>query len=133
MRNIILKSSSLALLLLGVYNLFIAISAFFFSPEFKKLEGNFIYFIVFIDLSTTIIYLVGSFGFFIQKTWTTPFLFFSTFFFVISFIGLLFHALSGGSYDESIIMAITFRTFITCLFTGVAWKYLSKKMELPAY
>ncbi|HEY5370267.1 MAG TPA: hypothetical protein VIJ75_14890 [Hanamia sp.] len=133
MRNVILKSSSFALLLFGVYNLFIATSVFFFSPELKKQEGNFIYFIVFVDLSAAVIYLVASYGFFIQKTWATPFLFFSTFFFVISFIGLLFHALSGGSYDESIIMAITLRTFITCVFTGVAWKYLSKKMELPAY
>jgi hypothetical protein len=133
MRNIVLKSSSFVLLLLGLYNLFIAVSAFFFSPEFKKLEGDFIYFIVFIDLSTAIIYLVASFGFFKEKGWTTFFLFFSTFFFVISFLGFLFHVLSGGSYDESIIMAITFRTFITCVFTVVAWKYLSKKMELPAY
>lgn len=133
MRNIILKSSSSVLLLLGLYNLFIAISQFFFLPDFKKLEGNFIYYIVFIDLSTTIIYLVGSLGFFKEKRWTTPFLFFSTFFLVISFLGLLFHALAGGRYDESIIMAITFRTFVTCVFTGLAWKYLSKKMELPTY
>ena len=133
MRNIVLKSSSSVLLILGLYNLFIAVSVFFFSPEFKKLEGDFIYFIVFIDLSAAIIYLVASLGFFKERGWTTPFLFFSTFFLVISFLGLLFHALAGGSYDESIIMAITFRTFITSVFTVVGWKFLSKKMELPAY
>lgn len=133
MRNIIVKSSSFVLFFFGFYNLFIAIFAFFFSPELKRLEGDFIYYIIFIDLSTAIIYLVSSFGFFKEKFWTTPFLFFSTFFLVVSFIGLLFHVLAGGSYDESIIMAITFRTFITCVFTALAYKYLSKKMELPAY
>lgn len=133
MRNIILKSSAFVLLLLGLYNLSIAVSEFFFQPEFRKAEGNFIYFIVFIDVSTALIYLVASFGFFKEKVWTTFFLFFSTFFLVICFLGFLFHVLSGGSYDENIILAITFRTFIICVFTVVAWKYLSKKMELPAY
>jgi|SRR6185312_4513524 len=133
MRNIIIKSSSFLLLLLGVYNFFIAVSLLFYSPEFKKMEGNFIYFIIFINLLSAIIYLTGSFGFFKEKSWIISFLFFSTLILVVSFMGLLIHVLTGGSYDEKIILSITFRTFITCVFTGIAWKYLSKKMELPAY
>ncbi len=133
MRNIIIKFSSFLLLLLGVYNLFVAVSLLFYSPEFKKVEGNFIYFIIFINLLSAIIYLTGSFGFFKEKAWIISFLFFSSLILVVSFIGLLVHVLTGGSYDEKIILTITFRTFITCIFTGVAWKYLSKKMELPVY
>ena len=133
MRNIIIKFSSFLLLLLGVYNLFVAVSLLFYSPEFKKVEGNFIYFIIFINLLSAIIYLTGSFGFFKEKAWIISFLFFSSLILVVSFIGLLVHVLTGGSYDEKIILTITFRTFITFIFTGVAWKYLSKKMELPVY
>ena len=133
MRNIIIKFSSFLLLLLGVYNLFVAVSLLFYSPEFKKVEGNFIYSIIFINLLSAIIYLTGSFGFFKEKAWIISFLFFSSLILVVSFIGLLVHVLTGGSYDEKIILTITFRTFITCIFTGVAWKYLSKKMELPVY
>jgi len=133
MRNIIIKFSSFLLFLLGLYNLFVAVSLLFYSPGFKKEEGDFIYFIIFINLLSAIIYLTGSFGFFKEKAWIISFLFFSTLILVVSFIGVLFHVLIGGSYDEKIILTITFRTFITCIFTGVAWKYLSKKMELPAY
>lgn len=133
MRNIIIKFSCLSLFLIGLYNLFIAVSLLFYSPEFKKAEGNFIYFIIFINVLCAIIYLTGSFGFFKEKVWTISFLFFSTLILVVSFMGLLVHVLTGGSYDEKIIMTITIRTFITCVFTGIAWKYLSKKMELPAY
>lgn len=133
MRNFIIKFSALFLILFGLYNLFTATSFLFFSPEFKKLEGNFIYFRIFVNLLSAIIYLFGSFGFFKEKEWTITFLFFSTLILVVSFIGLLIHVIKGGSYDENIIMSITLRTFITTAFTGIAWKYLSKKMELPAY
>ena len=130
MRNIILKSSAIFLLLFGLISLFMTISIIFDLFNLRKSEGNYVLFIVYANLICAIIYVCAGYGFFKEKNWTTIWLFVASCILIVAFIALLVFIFTGGIYEEKTIIAMTFRTFITLIFTGISWKYLSKKEVL---
>lgn len=130
MRNIILKSSAVFLLLFGLVSLFMTTSIIFDLFNLRRSEGNYVLFIVYANLFCAIIYVFAGYGFFKEKNWTTICLFVASCILIVAFIALLVFIFTGGIYEEKTIIAMTFRTFITMIFTGISWKFLSKKEAL---
>lgn len=126
MRKFILKSSAVFLLLFGLLSLFMTISVIFDLFDVRKMEGNYVLFVVYANLVCAIMYLFSAYGFFTEKQWTTMCLFVAACILILAFVGLLIHIVTGGIYELKTIMAMTFRTFITMVFTGISWYYLSR-------
>lgn len=130
MRNTILKSSAIFLFLFGLLSLFMTTSIIFDLFGIREMEGNYVLFIVYANLICAIIYICSAYGFFKEKSWTTICLFVAASILILAFIGLLIHIYMGGVYEEKTIKAMAFRTFITLVFTGISWNYLSKEKQL---
>lgn len=127
MRKVILKSSGVFMLLLGLISLFMTTSIIFDLFHIRKLEGNYVPFIVYVNLICSVIYLVSAYGFFKEKKSTTSYLFVASSILVIAFVALLIYILQGGIYEIKTARAMSVRILITITFTGIAWNYLSKK------
>lgn len=127
MKKIILKSSAVFMLLLGLVSLFMTTSIIFDLFHIRQMEGNYVPFIVYANFICSIIYLIASYGFFKEKRSTTAYLFVASSILIIAFIAFGIYILKGGIYETKTVKAMSVRTLITIAFTGIAWNYLSKK------
>lgn len=133
MRNIILKSSSVLVLLFGLFSLFKSLSIIFDLFHIRESEGNYVLVVVIANLICGIIYLCAGYGLFRSKPWTTKFLFSSAFILLLTFIILVIYIITGGIYEEKTIIAILIRTFITLIFTLISWNFITKKNQFSGY
>jgi uncharacterized membrane protein (DUF2068 family) len=127
MKNSILKIASSFLLLFGCVSIFMTVSVIFDLHGIRKLEGNYVLFVVYANLVCGVIYLLASYGFFKQKKWTTLLLGVAFFILIIAFIGLGLYIYAGEIHEDKTVNAMIFRIFITLLLYYVAWKFISSK------
>jgi hypothetical protein len=127
MRNIILKSSAVFMLLFGLVSLFMTTSIIFDLFQIRKMEGHYVSFIVYVNLICAIIYLISVYGFLKEKRSTTTYLFVASSILIISFIAFLIYISNGGIYETKTVKAMSVRILITIVFTGISWNYLSRK------
>jgi hypothetical protein len=62
-----------------------------------------------------------------KKKWTTKLLIITTTILIVSFIGLLIHANTGGIYEQKTIKAMLSRITITGAFSIISWYLITKK------
>ena len=127
MKNIILKIAGSFLLLFGCVSIFMTVSVIFNLFEIRKLEGNYVLFVVYANLICGVLYLLAGYGFFKQKKWTSLLLGISFLILLIAFIGLGFHIYSGEIYEHKTVNAMIFRTAVTLLLYYLARRFISKK------
>jgi hypothetical protein len=92
-------------------------------------EGNYVLFIVWANLLSSILYLVAAYGFIKDKNWTIKPLGISIIVLLMAFIGLFFYINSGGIYETKTIGAMLFRMTVTIVFTALAFFMISKKLK----
>lgn len=126
MKNIILKSSALALVLFALLTFFMSGSVIFDLFGIRAKEGNYVLFVVISNFICGFLYLLAAYGLFTQKLWTTRLLLASVGILVLSFLGFLWHINIGGIYEARTLKAMLFRISLTSLFAGISWHYISR-------
>lgn len=127
MKQVILKTSSVILIVFALITLFMSSSVIFDLFGIREKEGNYVLFVVVSNFIAGFLYLSGAYGLLLAKKWTTSLLLFTTIILIISFIGLLIHIYTGGVYEQKTITAMLFRIGITGLYSIIAWFTLQKK------
>ena len=129
MKVTILKISAIILTLFALITLFMSSSVIFDLFGIREKEGNYVLFIVITNFICGFIYLVAAYGMFFGRTWTTRLLVFATSILTISFVGLIWHILNGGIYEQQTVKAMLFRIAITAVFGGLSWRFTSAEMD----
>jgi hypothetical protein len=127
MKTIILKISGTILTLFALITLFMSTSVIFDLFGIREKEGNYVLFVVISNFIAAFMYLLGAYGLFTEKKWSTKLLLITTKILIVSFIGLLIHANSGGIYEHKTIKAMLSRIAITGAFAGISWYFITKK------
>ena len=121
------KISAAILTLFALVTVFMSGSVIFDLFGIREKEGNYVLFIVISNFICGVLYLMAAYGLFVGKKWTTRLLFAATAILLLGFAGLLWHINTGGIYEQQTIKAMLFRISLTILFTGIAWRYISKE------
>ena len=121
MKKYISYSAAIILGLFALITLYLSTSITFDLFGVRAKQGNFVPFIVRINLICSILYLIACYGFFTLKKWTIILLILAAVILVIAFIGLKWHIDAGGLYEIKTVGAMIFRILVTILFAGVAY------------
>ncbi|MBK7232956.1 MAG: hypothetical protein IPH93_12020 [Saprospiraceae bacterium] len=111
----------------GMLTLFLSTSVIFDLFGIRAKEGNYVLFVVWSNFISSILYLFAAYGFIKNKKWTVALLGISTLILIAAFIGLKFHASSGGIYETKTIGAMIFRISVTLVFAIIAYFTITKK------
>jgi hypothetical protein len=126
MKSIALKTLAVLLGLFACLTLFMSTSVIFDLFGIREKEGNYVLFVVVSNFIAGFLYLFAAFGLFTQKTWTFKLLLTITLILMVSFLGLLIHANSGGIYETKTIKAMIFRVSFTAFYTFITWFFISR-------
>jgi len=129
MKNIILKTVAVIITLFALITLFMSTSVIFDLFGIREKEGNFVLFVVISNFIAGFLYLFSAYGLFTEKKWVTKLLLITTAILIVSFLGLLIHAKTGGIYEEKTISGMIFRIAITGVFAGISWFFISKNKK----
>ena len=113
----------------GLLTLFLSTSVIFDLFGIRAKEGNYVLFVVWSNFISSILYLFAAYGFVKVKNWTTIPLGISTLILIAAFIGLKFHASSGGIYETKTIGAMIFRIAVTLVFAIIAFFTINKQLN----
>jgi hypothetical protein len=111
----------------GVLTLYLSTSVIFDLFGVREKEGNFVFFVVWANFISSIIYLLSVFGLLTLKKWTYKVLGISAVLLVITFVAFQFHIQSGGIYENKTSGALIFRSALTLVFTLFAYFTIDKK------
>lgn len=127
MKPMILKTSATIITLFALITLFMSTSVIFDLFGIRAREGNYVLFVVVSNFMAGFLYLFAAYGLFTEKTWATKLLLITTTILIVSFIGLLIHANTGGIYEHKTIKAMLSRIAITGAFSIISWYLITKK------
>jgi hypothetical protein len=111
----------------GLLTFFLSTSVIFDLFGIRAKEGNYVLFVVWSNFISSIIYFFAAYGYVKGSKWTAALLGISTLILVSAFVGLLFHANSGGIYEAKTIKAMVFRISVTLVFAIIAQFTITKK------
>lgn len=126
MKSITLKTSAIIITLFALITLFMSTSVIFDLFGIREKEGNYVLFVVISNFIAGFLYLTAAYGLFTEKTWASKLLLLTTTILIVSFVGLLIHANTGGIYEQKTIKAMLSRIAITSAFTVIAWFSINK-------
>ncbi|HLV41982.1 MAG TPA: hypothetical protein VKY37_06875 [Brumimicrobium sp.] len=121
MKRIITYASAIILLAFGMLTLLLSTSVIFDLFGIREMEGNYVPLIVWANFIVSLFYLIGAYGFFMEKVWTTKLLGVGTVLLILAFIYLIIHIFSGGIYEDKTVGAMIFRTALTFGFTLLSY------------
>jgi hypothetical protein len=127
MRKPLAYSIASVLAVFGVLTLFLSSSVILDLFGIRAREGNFVLFIVWANLISSLLYLVAAYGFVKAKEWTVKPLGISVLVLTLAFTGLIIHIYTGGIYETKTIGAMVFRIIATILFAVSAYFLISKR------
>ena len=126
MKPIILKATAFLISLFAFVTLFMSSSVIFNLFGIRAKEGNYVLFVVVSNFIASFLYLLAAYGLFTEKKWATKLLLITTTILVLSFVGLLIYANTGGIYEQKTIKAMLSRIAITGAFAGISWFFISR-------
>lgn len=121
MKKYLSYSSAIVLGFFGLITLYLTTSITFDLFGIRAKHGNFVPFIIGVNLLCSLLYLISSYGFFRRKKWTVLLLIAAAVILVIAFIGLKFYIDAGGLYEMKTVGAMIFRISVTIIFAGLAY------------
>lgn len=127
MKPIILKTAAVIISLFALITLFMSTSVIFDLFGIREKEGNYVLFVVISNFIAGFMYLFSAYGLYAEKAWVTKLLLITATILVVSFVGLLTHANTGGIYEKKTITAMLSRIAITSVFAGISWFFITKK------
>lgn len=113
----------------GLLTLFLSTSVIFDLFGVRAQEGNYVLFVVWANLISSIIYIITAYGFIESKKWAAPLLGISAIVLISAFVGLLFHINTGGIYETKTIGAMIFRITVTLVFSALAYFTINKNKK----
>ena len=128
-RRIINTVSAVFLALFTLLTLFLSSSVIFDWFGIRAKEGNYVLFIVWANLISSILYLIAVYGFVNSKKWTFKVLGTALVILTVAFIALQIYIYSGGVYETKTIGAMIFRILITLIFSVVAYYFTNKPIK----
>lgn len=111
----------------GLLTLFLSTSVIFDLFGIREKEGNYVLFIVWSNFISSILYLAAAYGFVKKRKWTFSLLGTSILILLAAYIGLRFHASSGGIYEIKTMGAMVFRISVTIAFALLAYFTINKQ------
>lgn len=105
----------------GMLTLFLSSSVILDLFGIRAKEGNYVLFVVWANLLSSLLYLLAAYGFIRNSKKTVLFLGFSAIILILAFTGLIFHINAGGIYETRTLGAMIFRISITLVFTALAY------------
>lgn len=127
MKTIILRSAAVLITLFAMVTLFMSTSVLFDLFGIREKEGNYVLFVVLSNFIAGFFYLIAAYGLFTEKKWTTKLILITTVILIVSFVGLLIHANTGGIYEQKTITAMISRIAITGAFASISWFFITQK------
>lgn len=132
MSNVILKIGGAFLGIFGLITLFMSASIILDLFGIREKEGKYVLFIVYANFISSFLYLFASYYFFINNKRATISLFTAVAILTVAYIALIIHIQLGRAFEIRTVKAMLARSFITILFAGISWYYLSRiKMVTP--
>lgn len=107
----IIQSSMLTLI--GVISVFMTLSVIFNLFGIRKIEGNFVPFVVYANLVCGVLYLIAAYSTWRNVKLSSFILGVALILLIVTFVGLFMHINSGGVYEMKTVKAMTFRTVFT--------------------
>jgi hypothetical protein len=127
MKTYLPKITALILAAFGLLTLFLSSSVIFDLFGIRAQEGNYVLFVVWSNLISSLLYLFAAYGFIKTKKWTLPLLGVSATILLAAFTGLMIYVNSGGIHETKTIYAMIFRIAVTLVFTGLAYIFITKR------
>lgn len=121
--------TAVALAALGLLTIFLSASVIFDWFGIREKEGNYVLFVVWSNLLSSIIYLIAAYGIIKVKKWTPWLLGLSAVILSAAFIGLKVHISNGGIYEPKTVNAMQFRIALTIVF-ALASYFLIRKQKI---
>lgn len=117
------------LLAFGALTVFLTSSVLLDLFGIRQKEGNFVSFIVWLNLFSGFLYLASAFGFWKAKVWTTKLLIVNTVLLLSGIVGLYFHINAGGLYKTETVQGMIFRAVATALASFSSYYLIIKNSE----
>ena len=118
------------LIAFGLLTLFLSSSVLFDWFGIRALEGNFVPFVVWINLFSAILYLAAAYLLIMKKKMAFTALIISLILLIIGNIVLQFYIKNGGLYELKTPKALLFRTIITVILTSLSYLILWRKKSI---
>ena len=125
--KIILNTTGGLLSLFGIITLIASTAVIFDLFGMREKEGNYVLFVVMLNLICAVLYLIAAYSIFKRKAGAIIILYLSVILLILTFVALVIYIYAGGIYENKTIYALIFRIFISLIFLFITSKYLSKK------
>ena len=119
--NILRYFTIIILLAFIILTLFLSSSVIFDWFGIRAKEGNYVLFVVWANLISSLLYIASVYGLITLKKWSFKPLLISALLLIAALIGLYFHINSGGIYETKTIGALFFRITVTLVFTFLTY------------
>ena len=117
------------LLAFGGLTVFLTSSVLLDLFGIRQKEGNFVPFIVWINLVSGIAYIVSAVGIIKNAKWSFPLLLMNVVLLVVGIVALYFHIQAGGLYKLETVKGMVFRVVSTSLAAYAAYYLNNRKIE----
>jgi hypothetical protein len=129
MKKVITIISAILLLVFALLTFYLSFSIIFDLFGVREEQGNYVLFVVWANLISSLIYMIAVYAFAKGKKWTAALLLIPILILIIAFIGLIIYANMGGVYEDKTMSALPFRIGVTFIFTLLAYFLIVKKRE----
>ena len=116
----------------ALMTLFLSSSVIFDWFGIREKEGNYVLFIVWANLISSILYIVSVFGLIKNEKWAIKSLLVSATLLIIAQVGLFIHINGGGIYETKTVGAMFFRIALTLVFTLFAFLIVRRPKKLKS-
>ena len=130
MNRVVKYLSVLFLILFGGLTVFLPSSVLFDLFGIREKEGNFVEFIVWINLISGLLFLWSAYSFWREKKETTALLLGNLALLIVGMIGLYCHIKSGGLYKMETVKGMLFRIVATTILALVSYFLVKRKPKV---
>lgn len=122
----LLNISAVFLAFFGLVSLFMTTSVIFDLFGIREKEGNYVLFVVIVNLFASFLYLISVYGISKKKRWTYLPLTASVIALAVAFVFLMIHIQDGGIYEEKTVKALVFRIVLSLIFAIITYLKINK-------
>lgn len=119
-------TSAILLTAFGLFTFYLSTSVIFDLFDMRAKQGNYVSFVIWANLLSSILYLFAACGFVNKKKWTFQVLTGTFVMLIFTFLGLIIHINTDGIYEAKTVGALIFRISFTLFFTILAYFLLKR-------
>lgn len=119
-------TSAILLTAFGLITFYLSTSVIFDLFDMRAKQGNYVPFVIWANLISSILYFFAAYGFINKKKWTFQVLTSTFLVLIFTFLGLIIHINTDGIYEAKTVGALIFRISFTLFFTALAYFLLKR-------